>query len=1327
MKWIGGPLVAAAVALVGAAPASALAERPLPASDYTTHALCGAPAPGHASCFAVRLVPQTAAARAHSTPIGLTVHHPVEPASAADGAYGLRPQDLHSGYSLPTSATVSQTVAIVDAYDDPTVEEDLTHYSQEFGLPSCTHADVCFTKVNQTGEESNYPGFESGWAGEIALDVESVHAVCQSCHILLVEATSSSTAALEAAENTAVSMGATEVSDSFGGPEPVVEGSAFDHPGTVIIASTGDDGYLNWSSSRLGYAGHPNYPASSPDVVAVGGTRLTLNGGSRTGETVWNDGSTLGGGAGAGGGGCSEHPSAQSWQQGVPDWAEVGCGEKRAAADVAADGDPYSGVAVYRAGSWSTVGGTSLAAPIIASTFALAGGSGGVAYPAQTLYGHLGSSALYDVTSGSNGECTKAFDGVGKSAGCTVVEEEQDCQSKLICRAATGYDGPTGVGTPAGLAAFAPPAPRVSSVAPSEGDLGTDVTIEGEHLKGVGSVEFGGVPATHVVEVSATELTALAPGHAPGQVDVTVSTGGGTSAMSSADHFTYLPAPAIGAVAPARGPTTGGTEITIAGERLEGVEAVSLDGGAATGLTQVSPSEVRAISPAHAAGEVEVTVQAHGETSEATALGRFTYVEPPTVTAVEPGRGTVAGGTEVTMEGAHLAEVSAVHFGAAAATDVVEVSATKLTATSPAHAEGTVDVTVTTPGGTTATSAADEFEYAPLPVVEGVAPAEGPIAGGTSVTITGHDFGGASAVAFGGAAAASFTVSSGGEIVATAPAHAEGRVDVSVTTPAGTSNVEPADGFTYVAAPGNVSPPAIAGYPMEGRTLRASDGTWTHAPTSFAYRWLRCDSGGGNCVEIGGATARTYRLAAADVGGRIEVEVIARNAGGNGTATSAATSAVVARASQSFTWSGATPRSSGGAADAWSTGGNWEGGTGPSEALNVGTLTLPSLASNSNCEGFPPVDACYQSRNDIAEVEVEKVVVADHYPYILYGEPFTLGSGGIEALSGGTDGEGFTPSFRMPIALGTDQHWTVEGTGRSSHGVGGLEFQEPISGESHSLEMDFSEEAGVSLVGSPDNEVGAVTISGANPAKTGAEAAENGLLGIGSEAGEEPGLNATDGNPVHLKDVAMLGHGITGPLTVEGGELDVASPAPPGEGDPYGQLRVNGTVSLDSATEASFAYGEGATAGTTYTQLEAAGNVDLGGAKLSLISDIISYPSCAEVPAGSELELVRTSGNVEGSFADVPNGTRLDSCTYADGPVMEILYDQHSVVAKSLGPIPYSFSFARPYVSGVEREGETLTAIHSYWGNSPTSYTYQWLRCDSAGNWLRCDRRGEQR
>jgi len=1304
-----GLLLAPVLVLLSAAPAAALTTTPLPASEYSVRPLCGTPGPGHAACFSLELVPQTAAARARSTPLGMTLHHAVEPNSAAGGSFGLRPQDLHGAYGLPTKAPVPQTIAIVDAYDDPTAEADLAAYDAEFGLPACTHANGCFTKVNQEGDESPLPASNSGWAAEIALDVESAHAICQeNCRILLVEANSASTAALEVAENTAVRLGATEISNSFGGPEPVTEGTAFDHPGIVVTASTGDDGYLNWTSSAAGFAGHANYPASSPHVVAVGGTRVHVTGSSWTGESVWNDGSTVSTGFGAGGGGCSAHPNAQTWQQRVPNWAEVGCGEKRAAADVAADGDPYSGIAVYQGGHWSTVGGTSLASPIIASTFALAGGSGGVSYPAETLYAALGSSSLHDITEGSNGECTKAFDPGSGTSGCTTAEEEQDCADKLICRAAAGYDGPTGVGTPNGTAAFAPPTPTVSTVSPAQGDLGTSVTIAGEHLAGVAAVKFGTASATGVVEDSATELTVTAPTHEPGQVDVTVTTGGGTSATSSSDQFTYLSNPAVASVTPSRGTTGGGTAVTIVGARLNEVEVVEFGGVNATHVVEDSATEVTVTTPAHAPGQVDVTVRTPHGSSEATALDRFTYVSAPTVTAVEPGRGTVLGGTTVTVKGTNLGEASAVEFGAASATNVVEDSATELTVTSPAHAEGRVDVTVTTPGGTSTSAAADEFEYLPLPVVEAVEPSEGPLGGGTLVIVTGHDLDGATSVSFGAVSGTALDVRSSEEIAITSPAHAAGAVDVTVTGPAGSSNAVAADRFTYVAAPASTSLPTITGYPMEGRTLTEAHGGWQNSPTSYEYKWLRCDSAGASCSAIDGAAAQTYKLAAADVGHTIRVEETAANAGGQAAATSTASGEVVAKASQPFTWTGGTSRSAGATADTWTTSGNWEGGTAPSEALDIGTLTLPSLADEASCENiFSQTDVCYQSRNDIAGVEVEKLSVDDRYPYILYGEPLTLGAGGVEAFSSNSEENVYVPSLRLPVTLGADQAWTVEGTGYDASGIGGLELPGSISGESHSLAMELSEESVVATVGSPNDEVGPVTIRGADAGKSGWDSSQNGLLGFGLLDGEEPSLNATDGNPVRLEHVAMLGRGTTGPLTVDGGELTVAQ-----SNAPYGKLEVNGPLSLDSATVLDFTFGEGETAGEDYPQLQATGDVDLGGARLSLIADLTYSPGCPQAPAGSEIELVKTSGQLEGTFGNAPQGTRFDPCVWAEGPVLEISYTDHAVVAKSLGTIPYEIG--PPDITGLELEGQTLMASPGAWWNNPT-FSYQWLRCDSSG------------
>ena len=341
------------------------------------------------------------------------------PPTAAEGCYGLRPQDLHSAYQLPTSASSAQTVALVDAYDDPTAEADLAVYDTEFHLPSCTTLNGCFEKVNEHGQTSPIPASEPGWAQEISLDIEVAHATCQSCHILLVEAANESYASLELAEESAVKLGATEVSNSWGGEELGTDETAFDHPGVAITAASGDDGYLNWDAPNLEERGFAQYPASSPHVVAVGGTRLGLTAeGAWSNEAIWNDGTTRGEGDGASGGGCSARFAAPAWQQKLTNWSSVGCGSTRAVADVSADADPYTGVAIYDSmptgeeeGGWYAIGGTSAASPLIASAFALAGGAGGVAYPSRTLYeNELNAPAsLHDIASGSNGECTKSF------------------------------------------------------------------------------------------------------------------------------------------------------------------------------------------------------------------------------------------------------------------------------------------------------------------------------------------------------------------------------------------------------------------------------------------------------------------------------------------------------------------------------------------------------------------------------------------------------------------------------------------------------------------------------------------------------------------------------------------------------------------------------------------------------------------------------------------------------------------------------------------------------------------------------------------------------
>ncbi|HEX8925339.1 MAG TPA: S53 family peptidase [Terriglobales bacterium] len=327
--------------------------------------------------------------------------------NASSGPSGYGPTQFRTAYGL-TSASSTLTVAIVDAYNDPNIESDLAVYSNYYGLPACTTANGCFKKVDQTGG-TNYPKTDPGWSLEIALDVETVHAICPSCKILLVEATSNSFANLLAAEDYAAQH-ADVVSNSWGGSEFSGEtsyDSHFNHNGIPITVSSGDNGY------------GVEYPASSQYVTAVGGTTLTLNANnSRKSESVWS-------GAGSG---CSAYEPKPSWQK------DTGC-SKRTVADVSADADPNTGAAVYdsvryqgRAG-WFKVGGTSLASPLIAAVYALAGNTTNTVY-GSFPYSH--TSNLFDVTSGNNGTCGGSY----------------------LCTGASGYDGPTGNGTPNGTNAF---------------------------------------------------------------------------------------------------------------------------------------------------------------------------------------------------------------------------------------------------------------------------------------------------------------------------------------------------------------------------------------------------------------------------------------------------------------------------------------------------------------------------------------------------------------------------------------------------------------------------------------------------------------------------------------------------------------------------------------------------------------------------------------------------------------------------------------------------------------------------------------------------------
>ncbi|MGN6818678.1 MAG: S53 family peptidase [Sphingomonas sp.] len=319
---------------------------------------------------------------------------------------GLKPADLRAAYNITGQGSSTTTVAIVDAYGYTNAESDLATYRSTFGLPACTTGNGCFAKYNQAGVKGSYPRQNNGWAQETALDLDMVSAMCPGCKIILVEANSASFADLAAAVNTAASLGARVISNSYGGGESGSQAyeSAYDHIGVAVTVSSGDNGY------------GVQFPASSPHVIAVGGTSLKRNTSARGwGETAWS-------GAGSG---CSTIYSKPSWQ------LDGGCA-MRMEADVSAVADPATGVAVYGPGNggkpaWLVFGGTSVAAPLIGGIYGVNGAA--VNYGSDP-YAHTG--ALYDVTSGSNGSCGGTY----------------------FCTARAGYDGPTGLGTPNGITAF---------------------------------------------------------------------------------------------------------------------------------------------------------------------------------------------------------------------------------------------------------------------------------------------------------------------------------------------------------------------------------------------------------------------------------------------------------------------------------------------------------------------------------------------------------------------------------------------------------------------------------------------------------------------------------------------------------------------------------------------------------------------------------------------------------------------------------------------------------------------------------------------------------
>ena len=388
---LGAGALAVTTLTAGVSGADAAAPRLTHISGLHAQRVCANATAGHAACFAKVLVNKKGAI----------------PMATAPLASALSPAQLRAAYNLNGASGAGRTVAIVDAYGYPNLERDLGIYRAQYGMPACTTANGCLTVIDQNGG-TNLPRTNVGWAQEQALDLDMASAMCSDCKIMLVQADSATLANLAAAVNLAASRGAVAISNSYGGGEAGTASynNSYNHPGIAVTVSSGDSGY------------GIQFPAGSQYVIAVGGTSLTrASGGRGWNETAWS----------SGGSGCSglyPKPAGQG---------DALC-TNRMEADISAVGDPNTGVAVYgptgrgsQAG-WLVFGGTSVSAPIIGGMYAASGirptGS-------QNIYARSASS-FNDVTAGTNGSCGGTY----------------------FCTAGSGYDGPTGRGTPAGAGAL---------------------------------------------------------------------------------------------------------------------------------------------------------------------------------------------------------------------------------------------------------------------------------------------------------------------------------------------------------------------------------------------------------------------------------------------------------------------------------------------------------------------------------------------------------------------------------------------------------------------------------------------------------------------------------------------------------------------------------------------------------------------------------------------------------------------------------------------------------------------------------------------------------
>ncbi len=911
-----------------AALASALAiQTGLTPAQVTTVNVCGAPSAARAACAAQALVRRSDRARVHPRVHGGPTFTQVFPARSATAASAPSAPAAPAGGAAPAPAPApgtpaylqqaydlsylsqsqggGDTIAIVDAYDDPNAETDLATYRAKYGLPACTTANGCFRKVNQNGTTGPLPNGNSSWEQEESLDLDAVSALCPNCRIILVETNDNRTNNLDAGISAAQSLGANQISNSWSANLTSPENDPT-FPGVSLVAATGDHGYPG--------AGTDAYPAALPGYVAAGGTTLSpantsgnLRGFSESAWSLNSSGSGWGGTSG-----CDLNEPKLAWQ------TDSGC-TGRAYADVSADANPDTGLSIYDSGNggWLQMGGTSLAAPLIAAFEAITGVDGTTAQ-----WAYADSGRLNDPVTGSSGTC-----------GAVIA---------YICTAQTGYDGPTGIGSISG--AIVSGAPGVAGPAIGDGTNNTYAATIGA----TGATLSAGV---YPNGLDTTYYWQYGTGSSYGQQTATVDAGAGTAPAAASAQLTGL-TPGVTyhyrLVAANPDGTTYGYDATLTTSTVTNVAPVntsapSIGGSPLQGQTLTAAPGTWSPTPGGYTYQWQISTDGGTSWSNIAAATGATY---------QVGAGDLGAEIQVIVTATNAygsasavsAPTAAVGSGAPVASGQPVVSGSPdqgqvLSAVStwtPAGTAYTYRWQSSTDGGTTwsdiagATGATYQVQPGELsarirvviaasnsygsgsatsaPV--GPITADAPIST-TAPTVTGGtqrtDTLTATAGAWSGSAITySFQWQRSPDGTtwtnidnANQPTYAlqsadEGdtvRVLVTATNASGAASVpSPATQMIAAYPPANTAPPTMSGSAVRGTLLNATPGTWTGPDNQYGYQWQR-DSGEGY-VDIAGATAGRYTLGVADEGATVRVVVSATNPDATIAVPSAATGPV---------------------------------------------------------------------------------------------------------------------------------------------------------------------------------------------------------------------------------------------------------------------------------------------------------------------------------------------------------------------------------------------------------------------------------------------------